>query len=84
MSKKAQSDTMKVVVAAAIFIALLLIGLYFGAKIAKSGKEVSGCGAGNDCATDASLCTKPNQVLSLTACQTKDKKDGRCCTDSPV
>jgi len=82
MFNKAQSDTMKVVMVAALLITLLLIGLYFAAKVAKTGKEVSGCG-GYTCSVDGSC--PEGQVASLTSCTNSTlKKDGRCCTVSPV
>ncbi len=82
-SKKGM-ETLQVVVAAAILIAILLIGFYFLNKGAKAASGATECV--NECSakySDNKCQDEDYPIKSYQSCEVDDKK-GRCCVESPV
>ncbi|MFH1063797.1 MAG: hypothetical protein V1729_01815 [Candidatus Woesearchaeota archaeon] len=81
-SKKGM-EAMQVVVAAAILIAILLIGFYFLNKGAKAASGAADCMNVCSAKDPSGNCPPEYPIKAFQTCQV-DGKSGRCCVESPV
>lgn len=86
-SKKGM-EALQVVVAAAILIAILLIGLYFINKGAKTASGATDCQFACSAKQADNSCPAEYPIKSFQTCKVKGAdgkdKEGKCCVASPV